>query len=146
MGRFAETTAVPPEKTRAELERLLIDRGAHQVGFATDREQGRAVVVFGLEGRRVKLVVNTSNGEPPKDARQRAKAEQFERSAWRRLLLVVKAKLEIIRDAQSTVEREFLADIMLPDGSTVHEALSPQLSESYRTGAMPPLLPGMGET
>jgi hypothetical protein len=76
-------------------------------------------------------------------AEQRA---QFERSAWRRLLLVVKAKLELVRDADSSIEREFLADILLPNGSTVHEELGPQLDDSYRTGSMPPLLPPAGGT
>lgn len=65
---------------------------------------------------------------------------QREREAWRRLLLVTKAKLEIVTDGCSTIEREFLADILLPDGGTVHERLAQQLEASYRDGAMPPLL------
>ncbi|HEU4544309.1 MAG TPA: hypothetical protein VFR23_24475 [Jiangellaceae bacterium] len=143
MGRFAEDTTVPAAKSRAELEALLERHGAHQIAIAVDREQKRAVVVFGIDGRRVRLQINTDPG----NKRGRAyRPDQFERSAWRRLLLVVKAKLEIVKDGESTVEREFLADVMLPDGSTVHETLGPQLDQSYRTGAMPPMLPGIGET
>jgi hypothetical protein len=166
--RFAETTEVPSEKTRGELERLLVQHGAHQIAVAVDHEQRRAVVVFGLAGRRIKLQVSTAPKRLPRvgkrdweqkdlcprgwngwgSARQKAwiesELQQFERSAWRRLLLVVKAKLELVRDAESSIEREFLADIMLPSGETVHEALGPQLADSYRTGAMPPLLPAAG--
>jgi hypothetical protein len=170
-SRFAEGTAVPSEKTRGELERLLVQHGAHQIVVAVDHAERRAVVVFGLVGRRIKLHVSTApkqeatpgkrdwehaKGVAPRGwntwsterqkqwvAEQRA---QFERSAWRRLLLVVKAKLELVRDADSTVEREFLADILLPNGETVHEALGPQLEDSYRTGGMPPLLPPAGGT
>ena len=45
-------------------------------------------------------------------------------------------------DAGGDIEAEFLANILLPDGRTVHEALQPQLAESYKSGRMPPLLPG----
>ena len=67
-------------------------------------------------------------------------------AAWRRLLLVTKAKLEYIADGASTTEREFFSDILLPDGQTVHQAMAQQIEESYRTGNMPKLLPGFGET
>jgi hypothetical protein len=171
MTRFAEGTEVPAEKTRAELEKLLVQHGAHQIVVAVDHEERRAVVVFGLAGRRIKLHVSTAPKVEPSPggrdwqhkpgvcprgwngwntSRQKQWVEeqraQFERSAWRRLLLVVKAKLELVRDADSTVEREFLADILLPNGSTVHEQLGPQLDDSYRTGSMPPLLPPAGGT
>lgn len=85
------------------------------------------------------------NAERKRDWLQK-RAEQGARSAWRRLLLVVRAKLEIIADGGSTFEREFLADILLPDGRTVHKALAEQLERSYLDGGMPKLLgPGSGE-
>lgn len=66
-------------------------------------------------------------------------------TTWRRLVLVVKAKLDLVADGGSTIEREFLADILLPDGRTVHQALGPQLADSYSNGHMPPLLgPALG--
>lgn len=139
--RYAESTSVPVVQSRAEVEALLVRHGAHQVAIAVDNAIGRAIVVFGLEGRRVRLQLSTRP-----NSKNQTKAAQYERAAWRRLLMIVKAKLELVKDGQSTVEREFLADVMLPDGSTVHERLEQQLGESYRTGAMPPLLPGMGET
>ena len=37
----------------------------------------------------------------------------------------------------STVEREFLPDALLPDGRTLHEAIAPQIAESYQTGGVP---------
>lgn len=70
---------------------------------------------------------------------------QREREAWRRLLLITKGKLELVADSESSIEREFLADILLPDGSTVHQQLGPRLAESYSTGEMPRLLPGRAE-
>ncbi|MBT9828162.1 hypothetical protein GPL19_19805 [Enterocloster bolteae] len=41
----------------------------------------------------------------------------------------------------STVEREFLYDIVLPDGRTAGEWIAPQIEMSYQTGQMPAMLP-----
>lgn len=67
---------------------------------------------------------------------------QEARRKWRMMLMIVKAKLEFVSDGGSTIEREFLADVLLPDGQTAGEWLAPQLRQSYNTGGMPPLLGG----
>jgi len=73
-------------------------------------------------------------------------AEQFYeqgcRASWRALLLIVKAKLEAVAARISTIEREFLADVVLPDRSTVGEWVRPQLAQVYERADMPALLPG----
>jgi hypothetical protein len=68
--------------------------------------------------------------------------EQGCRARWRQLYLLVKAKIEAVSIGLSTVEREFLADVYLPDGRTVGEALAPQLAEAYANGTFPRLLGG----
>jgi len=135
--RYAQDTSVPVDRSRAELEKVLVGAGAGQVGVATDYENGGAILTFRLEGRHVRIRIPAV----PKDARKR---DQLERANWRRAVLVVKAKLEIIADGFSTLEREVLADVLLPNGQTVHEALSKQLVDTYKTGKMPPLLPPAG--
>jgi len=45
-------------------------------------------------------------------------------------------------EIEKTLEREFMADIVLPDGRTTAEWLAPQLSLAYETAQMPALLPG----
>jgi hypothetical protein len=68
-----------------------------------------------------------------------------ERRRWRAMLLVIKAKLEIVATGSSSFEREFLADILLPDGSTVGDVAVKQIADSYKTGGMPKsLLLGSG--
>ncbi len=66
--------------------------------------------------------------------------DQACRERWRQLVLLVKAKLEAIALGLSTVEREFLADVYLPDGRTVHQALQDGLVEMYKSGTLPPML------
>lgn len=168
--RYAEGTSVDVSKTKAELDVLLQKHGASQRMIADDDENGRAFAIFRMAGRHVKLEVrlypealpdptkldygnkrNTPQGWNGWTVSRRQewiseRKRQSAREAWRRLLLVVKAKLELVSDGGSTIEREFLADVMLPDGRTVHEALRDGLAQSYLDGKMPPLLPAHGET
>ncbi len=44
----------------------------------------------------------------------------------------------------STIETEFLVNIVLPDNTTAGEWMLPQIDQAYRTGEMPPLLPAAG--
>ncbi len=132
--RYASGTKVDVNKTRAELDRILSKHGAIQRATMQDDEKGIAIVQFSLAGRMIRLRIDRD----PKEK----KPEQAEREAWRRLLLIVKAKLEIVMAGLSSVEREFLADVLLPSGETVHEKLKVQLVHSYRDGKMPPLLGG----
>ncbi len=41
-------------------------------------------------------------------------------------------------------ESEFLAQLVLPNGSTVGEWARPQVAAAYASGEMPALLPGAG--
>jgi hypothetical protein len=68
--------------------------------------------------------------------------EQACRQRWRALSLVIKAKLEAVEAQISTVETEFLAQIVLPNGSSVGEWAAPQLALAYASGQMPALMPG----
>lgn len=166
--RFADGTKVPVEKTKMELDALLAKHGAQQRSIAQDDVQNRAVVMFKMAGRMARLELRVPLHELPnplkpdyqqkekcpqgwsgwtrqrREAWVKDKAAQRERESWRRLLLLVKAKLEIVAEGASSFEREFLCDILLPDGQTVHEALAPQLVAAYETGDMPPLLPPAG--
>jgi hypothetical protein len=53
----------------------------------------------------------------------------------------VKAKLEAVSSGISTFEREFLADLVLPNGRVVHEELAPRLAAWESDGNAVPLIP-----
>jgi hypothetical protein len=150
---FAEGTTVPVEKTRMEIERLLTRHGASQLGIVSDTERGAAMVLFSMAGRQVRLRVPLPRleeaqarrrGAASARERQLVRWEQASRERWRAVLLLVRAKLELIELGLSTIEREFLADIALPNGQTVGDFLHGQLEEAYASGNMPPLLPPPG--
>lgn len=155
---FAAKTEVSVEKTRMELDALLSKNGASQRMMGTDDELGIAFVAFTIARRQVRLrvplpkleaVVSDRAKHPqgfyrrPEDKKAewyRRELEQRQRSRWRALLLLVKAKLEAVELGVSTIEREFLADLSLPDGRSVHQAISEDIERAYLTGTMPPLL------
>lgn len=153
---YAEGTSVPIEKSKAEVEQLLRKAGASQFTTGWDEDARLSRVLCRLGEFYIRFDVKVPNptdyaqvpvpnSRPPR-TRDRTHEElrkvldAEERRRWRALVLIVKAKLEMIEQGMSTVEREFLADIMLPDGGTVGDRLGKQLIESYRTGNMPRLL------
>jgi len=137
-SRYAEGTEVPVERSKAELDRILSKHGAGQRGILDDDVAGRAIVMFALEGRQYRIDVPLPS---KKEFRAERQHEQRVRERWRALILMVKAKLELCALGVSTVEREFLADLVLPDGQRVHAALMTGIRKAYETGTMPPLLP-----
>jgi len=168
---FAEGTSVSVEKSKSELERLLVKHGAKQYGTAHDEENGTAVVYFKMSDRHIRLTIPvpplTNWPDPTKASYQqkvrgktprtwdrmgaegraswvRAQWEQASRTRWRCMILIVKAKLEHIALGMSDVQSEFLADITLPDGRSVAELLKPAIDRAYLEGKMPPLLAAAG--
>ena len=123
---YARRTYVPVSQSRSEIERLVGRYGADQFGSASDTEGKRAMVQFRLNGWMLRFIL-------PLDV----KTEQQERTRWRALLLVIKAKLEACETGIATIEEEFLAHIVTPSGETFGQWAVPQLREAKKGGALP---------
>jgi hypothetical protein len=146
MARYAEGTTTTVPQSQAEIGRTLERYGAKSVAYAY--EPGRAMVVFVAHDRQVRFVLDLPTDRAKfKTPRRRAPADLQKaldgevRRLWRSLAMAIKAKLEIVASDISTFEREFLAQIVLPDGTTVAEHALPAVAEAYRTGMVPALLP-----
>ena len=149
---FAENTSVPVERSRAEIERLLSRHKCTKFMAGVDHEAHRATVQFQAHNRIVKFEIDLPNPADPKYKKiknsylQRTASgiekvvSQEERTRWRALLLVIKAKLEAIESGISSFEDEFMAHIALPSGQTVGEWMGPQLKNAYESSLMPPML------
>ncbi len=105
--QYAEGTVVSVEKSRAEIETLLLKYGADQLMNAVDTASGEYVVGFRYRGMyaklnlRVPLVTDprfrkTKQGRPMTELQRKNAAEAEARRLWRALVLVVKAKLEAV--------------------------------------------------
>ena len=131
---YARNTTVSAIRTRNEIEETLERYGADGFGYAA---QGNlATVIFAMANRRIRFVLELpdpeefryTNHSPPRERSDRAQREAYDqacRQRWRALLLVIKAKLEAVSAGISTIETEFLANIVLPDNTTAGEWMLP---------------------
>lgn len=157
MSGYASSTSVSVERSRAEIERMVSVAGAGQFMAAFDNEKGTAIIGWTMNGRMVRMGIplpdsteerfnyrKTTYGYaskiqlPPEATRKLY--DQACRSRWRAVLLIIKAKFEAIDSGISTLEREFLADVVMADGTTIGEWAAPQLEEMYASKRMPTLL------
>lgn len=134
--RFAEGTTVPVDRSKQELEKLVRLHGA--TGFATSWDKSSYVVMFELKGRRIRFDVGAPDSKTYRDTKR---WEAEERRRWRALLLILKAKLELVQSGDADLEAEFLANLVLRGGQTLGATFLPQLTEVLDTGSMPKMLP-----
>ena len=149
MGKYARTTSVSVAKSKAEIEVILQRYGASEFAYGT--RAGEAVVMFQVGPRRIRFTLplpsvndpdvlkNSYGHQRPLPVREKI-TEQLGRSAWRSLALVIKAKLEAVESGITTLDREFLGYMVLPNGDTIADWAEGKLDE-FGT-KMPPLLTG----
>lgn len=139
--RYARRTKVSAEQSRREVEHLLAKYGATGFGYSWERREvpieppplhGEktelrefATIMFRFKSRAIRLDVPMSS---VREAGTKAKLEVLTRQRWRALVLVIKAKLEAVDSGISTLDSEFLANVVTTDGVTVGDVLVPHLS------------------
>jgi len=145
--RYAEHTCVSVEKSKGEIEFILTRYGAES--FATATSQGRALLIFEMNNRRIRFLMplpdRTSKDithrydgrarthKRRSDLEQVKAWEQACRQRWRALCLAIKAKLEAVECGITTFEEEFLAHFMIPGkNQTFGELMIPQIDGLYQ--------------
>lgn len=165
MAKFAANTSVPIDRTRAEIERLVVtSHKCKRFSSGMDFENRTAIVQFEAHERRVRFMLVLPDPTDPEfrkqgkrdyfplpadSARVRERHDQACRTLWRALLLVIKAKLEAVDNAIATFEEEFMAHIVMPNDRTIAEIVTPLIDRAYSSGQMPQgllALPAAGET
>jgi predicted NUDIX family NTP pyrophosphohydrolase len=126
---YAQDTQVPVNQSHNEIHKMLTALGATRIG-----------IMFGPEGSIIVFQVREvmyKFQQPPASENIRNK-EQAERAAWRAMVLLIKAKKVAIEQGISSVEREFMADTVMPDGTTLIEHHEEVIKHNYKDG--PPRL------
>lgn len=134
--KFAAKTSVNPQKTRQEIETVLARYGASAFMYATEGEN--ALIQFKLNNWLIRYQFTIPSQEK---FRSQAQYEQAVRQKWRALLLIVKAKLEWTSSGITTIEREFLDNIVCEDGQTIGNKLIPDLKRIVATSKPLLMLP-----
>jgi hypothetical protein len=146
--KYASETSVSVEKSKAEIERLLQRYGAKE--FAHGWKAGRAVIQFGMMDRCVRFILPLPDkiefAKTPSGRRTRSDAdtlkawEQGCRQRWRALTLTIKAKLESVESGIEEFDTAFMGQVVMPNGKTISEEITPMIEQAYKTGKMPSLM------
>jgi hypothetical protein len=149
MTAYAAQTEVPADRSRGEIERTVTRFGARS--FAYGWEGSTAVIGFELGDRHYRfllplpaptdrkfLISPAGRTRTPKAAAE--EHAQAVRQRWRALALIVKAKFAAVEAGISTVEIEFMANTVLPDGRTVGEHTLPAIAKAYADNTVPSML------
>jgi hypothetical protein len=109
MKRFAQNTRVTVERSRAEIERVIIRYGATRLATVYDGD--RAMMAFEAQGHRVRFVLPSPDREVYK---RQDSFEKEQRRLWRAFALVIKAQLEAVASGVFLFEDVFLAHLVEP--------------------------------
>jgi len=136
---YAEATTVPFERSVSEIVGLLKRAGAAQIAQMDDDEFYTVQFKLGDRLIRFRLPLCTTYAGPAKGGNGKlidaaARIAQANRSRARALMLVIKAKLESIESEIETLEQAFLANVVLADGTTVHERIAEPIALEYASG------------
>ena len=150
---FAVNTSVPVDRTRSEIERLVVTtHKCKRYSSGMDFEHGSAMIQFETHDRVVRFVLPLPNPSdkafrkpsrghyydlPSDSAIVVERVRQAERTLWRAFLLVIKAKLEAVESKIATFEQEFMANIVMPNDRTIEEIVTPLIARAYETRQMP---------
>ena len=150
---YAKGTKVPVARSKTEIDKVLRKHGATAIMMGEQFDTG-ALVAFQLAARNVRIDVPLPQvdefrrgpwGDGTRrytEAQANRRCEQATRERWRAVVLLLKAKLEAISLGHTTVEREFLYGMMLPDGQTFGGALESGSLDRVLGPSGVPLLPG----
>ena len=145
---YASTTEVPVERSKAQIEALLTKYGAqgYHTGWqaADGDDPGWDAVEFMWKSKVIRFRVPRPSIKKPDgklqpwavdrygykmaDDKLHKAMDQQNRSRWRVLFLVIKAKLEAVEAGVAVFEEEFMSFIVTGSGRTVGEILLPQLA------------------
>jgi hypothetical protein len=131
--RYANDTEVPVDKSQSEVRKMLRELGADRIAVVDDIVQGSAVWF------QIPPVAYIVRSPPPKSDMTEAQRSKRTRSDWRAMVLLIKAKKIGIEQGITTVEREFLADAIMPDGSSLMDHAPAMIEGAYRDGGPPRL-------
>jgi len=153
--RYASNTEVPSDRSRLDIERVLMNHGARGFGYETDT--GRVMITFrvlneigALVAVQISLTMpcqddeeftKTPTGKNRSENQAYAAYEQACRSSWRQLLLIIRAKMEAVAAGISTIEREFMPDIVIGKGGRTLGQWMEENQKAIEAGGKIPLLP-----
>lgn len=131
--RYAEGTTVSVERSQIQIQQLLKSHKASDVGSMERSDEALIGFSYDRRGYRISMkypalqTFSRSGRTTRTPAQMRSARDQEIRRLWRALLLVIKAKIEIVESGIVSFEEEFMPYILTADGQTFSEWIRPQL-------------------
>jgi hypothetical protein len=142
---YAEGTKVSAAKSRAEIEEYVLKRVGRDAEFSFGQAAGMAAIQFVAYKRRVRFTIpmpteaeavveaKRKNGVKPATAAKMYEWLDAEtRRRWRCLLLVIKAKFEVVETGIETFDQAFLANIECAGGQTIYEKIQKMAVDGHK--------------
>ena len=138
MPRYAKNTTVPVARSKQKIEELLESYGIEE-SFLGRSPRGDGIG-FKYNGKVYKMSVPLPKRD---DFNTENQYQQAIRQRWRILYMSMKMKFEEIEAGVISFEDQFLAQMSLPDGTTVADFMKlPENRERLEKTKMPKLLTG----
>lgn len=141
---FAVDTGVPVDRTKGQIEAMLRARGATEFinGWSETEDRikfriGNVAIQFTLprvDATDPQIASEPRSGRPRSAEMISRLVAKRDRSRWRSLYLVIKAKLEAVDAGIAIFEKEFLAFVVMRDGTTVGDLIVPQIQAATAKG------------
>jgi hypothetical protein len=158
---YAQDTTTAVDKSQAEIRRALEKAKADRVSFGWPDDHTEAVV-FRIDGDFYQIRIPHPPLAEPKygtgAGRDKELVDRFHRQytktwanyrkqeimrRWRVALLLVKSRIELVREGVEVPAEAFLRFLMLPDGGQLGERVIEQMPIMRQTGQTPTLLPAL---
>jgi len=134
--KYAKNTSVPVARSKAKIEELLVSYGIEE-SFSGRSPRGDGIG-WKYQGKVYKMSVPTPN---PDDFNTENQYQQTLRQRWRILYMSMKMKFEEIDAGVISFEDQFLAQMCLPNGTTVSDFMKlPENVKKLEKAEMPKLL------
>ncbi len=149
MRGYASETNVDVGRTKGEIDTMIQRAGGRDFISGVLEEKG--FVMFKAKGRMIRFTIpipkldefrRNGRGARRTDSQTIKAHEQEVRVRWRRLLLIIKAKLESSTSGIETFEEAFLAQTVLPDNSTVGQWAAEAIPHALQHRVVPTLALG----
>lgn len=126
---YAEGTTVTVESSRGEITGILTKHGVQRMGWQTGPEQDE--LLFELKGNHYRFAIRKPTLHDirrlyPNTRDENAKLNAEWRRRWRAQVLLIKAKLEFADGDTTTVEREFVSNLLVDGHQTIGDILDTQ--------------------
>lgn len=152
---YAHGTTVTAQQTQAEIMGLLAARGVNKI--ATMNEPSRFALAFEFDGVPYRISLPLPEPDEPRFTTYKQGASTYSRSEgsakqlfekelnrkWRAFGMVIKAKLVAVEEGISSMEAEFIGNVVLASGRTLSETHASELPALAKAGKVAALaLPG----